>query len=837
MKKRLLSLLMAVLMLVSLVPAVYAADGSTDTTATCEHKNATTITVKKDADNKTPGVEVKFCKDCGEFLDKPTIKPFVSLSWNQCNTCEKGATMVVKEAACDEQGLVVSYCVKCGKAFESKDLNGAAFEIVDKLGHVWDEFFVLKQPTCDTSGNGYAVCKVCGTPEYVADANEAVALLDFADFGDDYAKFAARVAEVNAMFAPVDPDHTKLVAVTKETKLVDKEGKPVLGEDGEQVVLKPAVKATHAKQITNGTEDVVYPYGDGSGHTGDTYCPYCNHVVEGTVIPSLNVTHKDKMTTKEAGVMPKYDDGEQLPGMTDTVECAECRWYDNGTTVSFTTVYKPDHVVGETYVDKATVKTASCTEAGNTGDTYVYQAVKGTDGTVLLDEHGYTVVKPVLKSQGVEVPALGHKMALAEGKAPTCSAPGYTYVDYKACTREGCEYHEGDATKKIDVPALKHKNVTTVVVEATCTHGGLVYTACQYDDCGMYYLGKDDSGEAIYERDAFDKAVVTIDKIDHVAADTLKDAKEATCKEVGYTGDKVCKNCGEVIEKGEEIPVGDHKTELKNAKDATCAAEGYTGDEVCTVCGETVKKGTEIAKGQHKTELKNVKEATCTAAGYTGDEVCTVCGETVKKGEETALAAHKFANGVCTVCGAKDTTVNPFKDVNKDTHKYYYDAILWGYYNGVVKGTNTAQTLFSPDATCTRAQIVTFLYRAENASPVTGVTNPFTDVSATADKDYYDAIMWAVKNGIVEGTSATTFDPYATCTRAQIVTMLYRLEGKPAVTNKTVFTDLTADWYISAVNWAFNLGIAQGTGNGAFSPDDFCTRAQTITFIYRYYNT
>lgn len=830
MKKRLLSLLMAVLMLVSLVPAVYADGDTTATTDTCEHKNATTITVKKDADNKTPGVEYKFCGDCGEIFGTLTIKPFVSLSWNQCKTCEKGATMVVKEATCDEQGLIVSYCEKCGKEFANKDFANASYKIVEELGHVWDEFFVLQQPTCSVPGNGYAVCKVCGTPEYVAGEEEAVALLDFADFDDDYAKFAARVAEVNAMFAPVDPGHTKLVAVTKETKLFDNDGNPVM-EAGEQVVLKPAVKATHAKQISDGTEP-VYPYGDGSGYTGDKVCPYCGIYEEGAVIPSLNVTHKNYKTT-EAGTMPKYDDGEQLPGLTDAAECADCRWSDNGTTVSFTTVYKPENVVGEKYVVNEV--TASCTAEGYTGDTYVYQAKKDTDGKVVLDDLGFTVVEPVLVSRGTVVPALGHKMALAEGKAPTCFETGYTYVDYKACTREGCDYHEGNPANTITVPTLKHKDVTTVVVEATCTHGGLAYTACQY--CEWYNLGKDDNGDAMYAQNAFDEAVVTTDKIDHVAADTLKDAKEATCKEVGYTGDKVCKNCGEVIEKGEEIPLGDHKTELKDAKDATCAAVGYTGDEVCTVCGETVKKGTEIAKGQHKTELKNVKEATCTAAGYSGDEVCTVCGETVKKGEETALAAHKFANGVCTVCGAKDTTVNPFKDVNATTHKDYYDAILWGYYNGVVKGTNSAQTLFSPEASCTRAQIVTFLYRAENASPVTGVANPFTDVSATADKDYYDAIMWAVKNGIVEGTSATTFDPYATCTRAQIVTMLYRLEGEPAVTNKTVFTDLTADWYLNSVNWAFNLGITLGNGDGTFSPDAPCTRAQTITFIYRYYNT
>ena len=147
----------------------------------------------------------------------------------------------------------------------------------------------------------------------------------------------------------------------------------------------------------------------------------------------------------------------------------------------------------------------------------------------------------------------------------------------------------------------------------------------------------------------------------------LKNAKPATCTEDGYTGDEVCKVCGEVITKGQVIPATGHKTQLVGAKAATCTEDGYTGDEVCTVCQEVVKKGETIPALGHKTQLVGAKEATCTEDGYTGDQVCTVCNETVKKGETIPATGHKTelvgakaatctedgytGDEVCTVCG------------------------------------------------------------------------------------------------------------------------------------------------------------------------------------------
>ena len=170
---------------------------------------------------------------------------------------------------------------------------------------------------------------------------------------------------------------------------------------------------------------------------------------------------------------------------------------------------------------------------------------------------------------------------------------------------------------------------------------------------------------------------------------------------------------------------------------------------------------------------------------------------------------------------------NPFTDVSADA--YYYDAVLWAVENGITSGTT--ETTFEPDASCTRAQILTFLWRAAGSPKATG-SNPFTDVSA--DAYYYDAVLWAVENGITSGTSETTFEPNATVTRGQTVAFMYRMAGSPAA-DGAGFSDVSSNaYYADAVAWAVDNDITAGTGNGQFSPDADCTRAQIVTFLYRY---
>ena len=168
-----------------------------------------------------------------------------------------------------------------------------------------------------------------------------------------------------------------------------------------------------------------------------------------------------------------------------------------------------------------------------------------------------------------------------------------------------------------------------------------------------------------------------------------------------------------------------------------------------------------------------------------------------------------------------------FVDVPENA--YYAPAVAWAVEKGVTEGTSA--TTFSPDAVCTRAQIVTFLYRAAGSPAVKSAVNPFTDVSAS--DYYYNAVLWAVENGITTGTSETTFSPNESCTRAQCVTFLYRAVGS-AATAKAIFTDVSADaYYAPAVDWAVEKGVTDGTSATTFSPDAVCTRAQIVTFLYR----
>ena len=178
-----------------------------------------------------------------------------------------------------------------------------------------------------------------------------------------------------------------------------------------------------------------------------------------------------------------------------------------------------------------------------------------------------------------------------------------------------------------------------------------------------------------------------------------------------------------------------------------------------------------------------------------------------------------------------NTMLNFFTDVHAED--YYYDAVLWAAQKGITGGMS--DTLFAPNAACTRAQIVTFLWRAAG-SPEPKALSSFADVPA--DAYYAKAVAWAVENGITEGTSDTTFAPGTICTRAQGAALLYRAAGSPAVSGSAAFTDVPADaYYADAAAWAEQKGITGGIGNGLFGPHNNCTRAQIVTFLYRMYGS
>ena len=176
----------------------------------------------------------------------------------------------------------------------------------------------------------------------------------------------------------------------------------------------------------------------------------------------------------------------------------------------------------------------------------------------------------------------------------------------------------------------------------------------------------------------------------------------------------------------------------------------------------------------------------------------------------------------------KEVETSPFSDVS--TSAYYYEAVKWAQEKGITGGIGNG--LFGPNQPCTRAQIVTFLWRAAG-SPEPKAMSSFADVST--DAYYAKAVAWAVENGITTGTGDGKFSPDATCTRAQSVTFLFRAIGK-LVDSKAEFSDvLTDSYYANAVAWAVENGVTNGIGDGLFGPDNSCTRAQIVTFLYRTY--
>lgn len=243
--------------------------------------------------------------------------------------------------------------------------------------------------------------------------------------------------------------------------------------------------------------------------------------------------------------------------------------------------------------------------------------------------------------------------------------------------------------------------------------------------------------------------------------------------------------------------------------------------EVCTVITITLSDG-RTQKFYLDNEVNSIEDITSRPGFDPDGKPCTVVTITMTNGDVERFYVYDGKDGE-----DGETVVTPaFTDV--PANAYYADAVAWAVANGITGGT--AENTFSPDAPCTRAQVVTFLWRAMG-SPEPRSAGTFTDVNASSY--YAKAVRWALENGITSGTSATTFEPNAVCTRAQVVTFLMRaLDGRSY--GSAGFADVAASsYYADAVAWAVANGITDGTGATTFSPDTQCNRAQIVTFLYR----
>lgn len=396
-------------------------------------------------------------------------------------------------------------------------------------------------------------------------------------------------------------------------------------------------------------------------------------------------------------------------------------------------------------------------------------------------------------------------------------------TDWSQVTKETGNNALDNAEKSFTRTDHEHK-YTDTVIPPTCTERGCTVHLCscgdKREDSYTPPLGHSYKGGICVRCGILDPNKDIPHKHDFIPIVT-----KPTCMTEGFTT-YTC-SCGECYTKDYVSAVG-HKTQLQNAKAVGCLTGGYTGDEVCTVCGKVFKQGSVIFALGHDPQPARVKAPTCTESGYTGDLICMRCGDMTQIGKTVAAAGHKFFGGVCSVCGTKGAEAAPeFDDVKPGA--FYFDAVQWAVKNGITNGTG--KSTFSPNTVCSRYQIVMFLWRAAG-QPEAKAAVSFADVKP--GDIFYEAVQWAVERGITKGTSSTSFSPFAPCTRGQIVTFLYRSAGSPKVSGACNFSDVSSGSFChDAVIWASSEGITKGTRAGRFSPNEGCTRAQVVTFLYR----
>lgn len=297
----------------------------------------------------------------------------------------------------------------------------------------------------------------------------------------------------------------------------------------------------------------------------------------------------------------------------------------------------------------------------------------------------------------------------------------------------------------------------------------------------------------------------------------------------------------------------------KSANNGSAITEGHTHNYVndkCTICGQTApsysggssssdptysvstpsktENGTVTVSPKRASKGDTVTVTVKPDSGYVL-ETLTV---TDKNGNELTLKDKGNGKYTFTMPRSRVTIEATFAEIEEEpdlffvdvpTSAYYYDAVYWVAENGVTYGTSA--TTFSPDVIVSRAQMVTFLWRAHGSPAPRSSVNPFTDI--TSDMYYYDAVLWAVENGVTNGISATTFSPDATVTRAQAVTFQWRAAGSPAVSGSSFADVADSAYYAGAVSWAVANGVTNGTGGSNFSPDVGVSRAQAVTFLWR----
>ena len=607
--------------------------------------------------------------------------------------------------------------------------------------------------------------------------------------------------------------------------------------------------------ITGNYQGIYHPQTGTMNITGGTISGWGGVEVKGGTV---TINDAKITATGEKGQYADYNTGSSSVGYA--VAVVEDNDYKGGTVTIGAGTFEGGVALLNSAKEEVYNSSKVNIESGTFNDANIYDNLTGdVCKSATTESGGYTV-------------AQAHKYdktKTVRTKEPTCTETGVEKVFCTVCGKEGTEYTR-------EVSALNHD-----------------YSIWESDS--NQHWKKCSRCDATTERENH-KSGATCTTCGHGCSHNANQIvtyseKSATCAEEGYEDYSVCKSCGKHVVKNsaegatatytvtsdslEIIPKLPHTYTWKSTSSRhwqECSECGYTTAElsheysgrVCTVCdyikpssggsssgssssgssssSTTYAVSVDTAKnGSVSVSPKNASKGTTVTVTTTPDKGWTLETLTVldKDGKEVDLTIVTVGEKYTfTMPSGKVEIKATFMEDNTilnyfadvTASDYFYDAVLWAAENGITTGVDDLH--FAPETSCTRAQIVTFLWRAAG-SPEPKSVSSFTDVAS--DSYYAKAVAWAIENGITNGTGDSKFSPDETCTRAQSVTFLARaLEGKAAANAE--FSDVPADsWYAEAVAWAAANGVTEGIGGGLFGSDSDCTRGQIVTFLFRAY--
>ncbi len=429
--------------------------------------------------------------------------------------------------------------------------------------------------------------------------------------------------------------------------------------------------------------------------------------------------------------------------------------------------------------------------------------------TVYLD--GTQVMKKAVNEVSTKIATLpaGYVGLMAHGGAPTFSN---VYLYTSGTDVSVSEFAPIEVYEKSELGALEAQLADSAIVVQSDDIQRIEKITWDTNN-----LSTDVAGEFTLNGSVNNSALKAVQKIKiaHKWETEYTVDTEPSCGDVGSKSIH-CELCDEKKEVTSIPATGEHGAgSIVPDIEPTCGKDGKA-HSVCADCGSTVESNIVLpATGKHSYDKGVITTKPTTEKTGVKTFTCKTCG--TSKTETVAKLPKEESKPKVS-----------FTDVKKSD--YYYDAVAWAVELGVTTGTS--DTTFSPSASCTRAQAVTFLWRAAGSPAPKGNKNPFTDIKKS---DYfYKAVLWAAENNVTSGMTSTTFAPNAVCTRGQIVTFLWRAQGGKKVAASNPFKDVKkSDYYYDAVLWAVKNNVTTGTAADKFSPDATCTRGQIVTFLYR----